>query len=71
MTWRSESTTIASITAIMKETIFTTITLNAADLGLPAPSSLLTLTLFQSNSIQALKVRNNYLGSSMIYVGKT
>lgn len=45
MTWRNESTIPAAITAMMKETKFTTVTAKEADLGCPAPSSLPTLTL--------------------------
>nr|GMC87918.1 hypothetical protein Iba_chr04eCG5080 [Ipomoea batatas]GMD85317.1 hypothetical protein Iba_scaffold1592103CG0010 [Ipomoea batatas] len=45
MTCRKHSTTIASTTAIAKETTVTTNTENAADLGFPAPSSFPTLTL--------------------------
>lgn len=46
MTSRNASTSMAVITEIMKEIIVTIDTENDADFGFPAPSSLLTLTLF-------------------------
>lgn len=54
MTWRRASTITAKTTDIMKEIEVTTTTENDAALGFPAPSSLLTLTLFQLNSTRHL-----------------
>ena len=50
ITWRSKRRTIARTRAIMKELKVTATTANDADLGCPAPNSLLTLTLHLINN---------------------